>query len=110
MVDGVQSGRPLQRKIPQMITLKTALSAAAITAFVATGTLVATTSVASARIACNGDGDCWHTDDRVAVPGVTFNYHPDDWYFHQHWDGADRHYRDYHDGRGYYKGGVWITL
>jgi len=87
-----------------MVFLKTALTAAAITAFVATGTLVATTSAASARIACNSDGD-W-----VAVPGVQFNYHPDDWYFHQHWDGNDRHYRDYHDGRGYYKGGVWITL
>ena len=47
---------------------------------------------------------------RVAVPGVQFNYHPDDWYFHQRWDGNDRHYRDYHEGRGYYKGGVWITL
>jgi hypothetical protein len=36
---------------------------------------------------------------------------PDDWYFHQHWDGdRDRHYRDYHEGRGYYKGGVWVQL
>jgi hypothetical protein len=40
---------------------------------------------------------------------VHFAFHPDDWYFHQHWD-ADRHFRDYHEGRGYYKDGVWITL
>jgi len=65
---------------------------------------------ASAYVACNSDGDCWHTDAQVAVPGVTFNYHPDDWYFHQHWDAGDRHWRDYHDGRGYYRGGVWIGL
>ena len=97
-------------KDSQMIFLKTALSAAAITAFIATGTLVATTGAASARMACNSEGDCWHTDNRVTVPGVQFNYHPDDWYFHQRWDGNDRHYRDYHEGRGYYKGGVWITL
>ena len=70
--------------------------------------LVATAGSASAYIACNA-GDCWHTDRRVHAPGVTFDYHPDDWYFHQHWD-ADRHFRDYHDGRGYYRNGVWITL
>ena len=61
------------------------------------------------EFACNPGGDCWHTDSRVTAPGVTFDYHPDDWYFHQHWD-ADHHFRDYHTGRGYYKGGVWITL
>jgi hypothetical protein len=35
--------------------------------------------------------------------------HPDDWYFHRQWNGG-RHYREQQDGRGYYKGGVWITL
>ncbi len=71
--------------------------------------LAATTTSASAYVACNRDGDCWHTENRVAVPGVTFDVHPDDWYFHQHWD-ANRHFRDYHEGRGYYRGGVWVTL
>jgi hypothetical protein len=71
--------------------------------------LAATTTSASAYVACNHDGDCWHTDSRAAVPGVTFDYHPDDWYFHQHWD-ANRHFRDYHEGHGYYRGGVWVTL
>ena len=72
--------------------------------------LVASSTTASAYIACNRDGDCWHTDRRVTAPGVTFSWHPDDWYFHQTWTGSDRHWRDYHEGRGYYKGGVWITL
>jgi hypothetical protein len=71
--------------------------------------LAATTSSASAYIACNRDGDCWHTDSRVRAPGVRFDFHPDDWYFHQHWD-ANRHFRDYHEGRGYWRGGVWVTL
>ncbi len=71
--------------------------------------LAATTSSASAYIACNRDGDCWHTDSRVQAPGVRFDFHPDDWYFHQHWD-ANRHFRDYHEGRGYWRGGVWVTL
>lgn len=66
---------------------------------------------ASAYVACNKEGDCWHTDARVRVPGVTFSFHPDDWYFHQHWDNdRDRHWRDYHEGRGYYRNGVWVTL
>jgi len=91
-----------------MTALKTALSAAAISTLMATGALVATVAPASAYVACNG-GDCWHTDTRPRAPGVSFSIHPDDWYFHQTWNG-DRHFRDYHEGRGYYKGGVWITL
>jgi hypothetical protein len=71
--------------------------------------LAASTTGASAYVACNHEGDCWHTDSRVHVPGVTFDYHPDDWYFHQHWD-AGHHWRDYHEGRGYWRGGVWVTL
>ena len=75
----------------------------------AAGLSLAAAAPASAYIACNHEGDCWHTDKRVNGPGVHFDFHPDDWYFHQKWDN-DRHYRDYHEGRGYYKSGVWITL
>ena len=63
---------------------------------------------ASAYVACNGS-DCCHTDKLFTAPGVTFDWHPDDWYFHQHWD-ADRHFHDYQAGRGYWRGGVWVTL
>jgi hypothetical protein len=74
------------------------------------GVMLAMAAPASAYIACNREGDCWHTESRYAPPGVHFEYHPDDWYFHRHWDGGDRHWRDYHEGHGYYRGGVWITL
>jgi hypothetical protein len=93
-----------------MPKMKLTLSTMAVGLFMGAGVLAATTSTASAYMACNHDGDCWHTDKKVAAPGVRFDYHPDDWYFHQKWDGNDRHYRDYHEGRGYYKGGLWITL
>jgi hypothetical protein len=76
----------------------------------AAGAFIALAAPASAYIACNHEGDCWHTEGRWAPPGVRYEYHPDDWYFHRHWDGDRYHYRDYHDGRGYYRGGVWITL
>ena len=87
------------------MSMKTLLLGAAIAA----GALAVTAGSASAYVACNGDGDCWHTESRVAVPGVHFDYHPDDWYFHQRWD-DHHHFRDYHEGRGYWRSGVWVTL
>jgi hypothetical protein len=92
-----------------MISKKILLSAA-FGAAITAGTLAASTHSASAYVACNREGDCWHTESRVRAPGVTFSYHNDDWYFHQRWDNADRHFRDYHTGRGYYRNGIWITL
>ena len=94
-----------------MFSAKKATSTAAFALLIGAGALLATAGTASARVVCNAQGDCWHTDTAPArVPGIQFNVHPDDWYFHQKWDNSDRHYRDYHEGRGYYKGGVWITL
>lgn len=76
----------------------------------AMGALVAAAAPASAYIVCNRAGDCWHSDARVRVPGITFSYHPDDWYFHRHW-GDDRYrWRERHEGRGYWRNGIWITL
>ncbi len=80
-----------------------------LTGAVAAGISLAAAAPASAYVVCNKDGDCWHSDVRVRVPGIRFESHPDDWYFHQKWD-ANRHWRDYHEGRGYYRGGVWVTL
>jgi hypothetical protein len=66
---------------------------------------------ASAYIACNREGDCWHTEERIVRPGIRFEYHPDDWYFHRHWGEGERmRYRDYHEGHGYWRNGVWITF
>jgi len=88
-----------------------ALSAAAIAVAMGTAALITTTAPAAARVVCNSAGDCWHTDQRGGYPpSLGIQVHPDDWYFHQHWDGGDRHYRDYHEGRGYYRSGVWINL
>ena len=78
-------------------------AAAAVTA------LIGLVAPASAYVVCNREGDCWHTEARYRYPGEGYVSHPDDWYFHQRWD--DRaHYRDYHDGRGYYRNGLWVTF
>ena len=90
---------------------KTLLLTAITTAVLSIGGLAASTMSASAYVVCNHDGDCWHTEHRERAPGIQFDVHPDDWYFHQRWDAdRDHHYRDYHEGRGYYRGGVWIGL
>ncbi len=78
-------------------------------AAIAAGALAVSAGGASAYVACNRDGDCWHTESRVHAPGIRFDFHNDDWYFHQKWD-DHRHWRDHHDGRGYWRNGLWITL
>ena len=79
---------------------------------VGTGALTALAAPASAYVICDRDGDdCWHSESRYRAPGVRFSYHPDDWYFHQRWDGDERrHWRERHEGRGYWRSGVWITF
>jgi hypothetical protein len=73
---------------------------------------LAFSSPASARIVCNRYGDCWHTDARYDYDrDLAARYHPDDWYFHRHWDSdRDYHWRDYHEGRGYWRNGEWVTF
>ncbi|HLZ75522.1 hypothetical protein [Phenylobacterium sp.] len=89
--------------------MKITRTAAALAAVVGLGAL-GVASTASARIVCNASGDCWHTDSRAAYPHVVLQSHPDDWYFHQKWDNDQkRHWREMHEGRGYYENGVWVS-
>jgi hypothetical protein len=82
------------------------------------GALIGLATSASAYVVCNNMGDCWHTDQRYDYgrPGVRFETHPDDWYFHRTWSDRDRwRWRTYHEGRGYWgrdggRDGVWITF
>jgi hypothetical protein len=62
---------------------------------------------ASAKIVCNAEGECWH------VRG-NYNYHPEfGLVVHENnWKwGAGDHYRwREHEGRGYWRNGVWIRF
>ena len=95
-----------------MLTAKKILSTTAVAMLFGIGALVATSVTASARVVCNSEGDCWHTDKAYHYGrDVRVEIHPDSWYFHQDWaNQRDRHYREHHDDRGYYKGGVWIKF
>ena len=69
------------------------------------GALAALAAPASAYVACNRAGDCWHTDNREFrhVRGIAV--HGDDW----KWRGDRYHWRE-HEGRGYWRNGAWITF
>lgn len=78
-------------------------------AILGAGAVIASTFGASAAIVCNHEGDCWHTATRYAYPpsfGLTV--HADNW----KWRDAEKdryHWRE-HDGRGYWRKGVWVTF
>jgi hypothetical protein len=91
-----------------MIAIKKILKSASVAALVSIGTLGPIGS-ASAYVACNREGDCWHTESRNFDKHLGIVIHPDDWYFHQTWK-SDRRFRDFHAERGYYRGGIWIKL
>jgi hypothetical protein len=76
-----------------------------LSAIAGAGALVAMAAPASAYVACNRAGDCWHTNDRGFHHGWGIAVHDDAW----KWRGSRYHWRE-HDGRGYWRNGVWITF
>ncbi len=72
----------------------------------AVGAMAALAAPASAYIACNRMGDCWHTADRYHYrPAFGIRVHDDGWRWHgRHWRWRE------HDGRGYWRNGVWIRF
>ena len=84
----------------------------AVAALFAAAAIAAATGGASAYVACNRFGDCWHTDHRYHYnPDLKVQFHDDGWYFHRSWDhDRDHRWHDWHDGRGYWRNGLWITF
>jgi hypothetical protein len=72
------------------------------------GALAALAVPASAYVACNREGECWHTTDRYTYqPTFGITVHGDAW----KWRGDRYRWRE-HDGggRGYWRNGAWITF
>ena len=81
--------------------LRNILSAAAISAVV----VMTSTFSASAAIVCQRN-TCWHTHDAYDFPheaGVVV--HEDNW----HWGPHEKFNFREHEGRGYWRGGKWVT-
>jgi hypothetical protein len=85
------------------MTMKTILLSAVLSA----GALALTAGSASAYVACNRAGDCWHTTDRYNYrPGFGVSVHDDNW----RWRSHERYRWREHAGRGYWRSGVWVTF
>ncbi|MGD0189357.1 MAG: hypothetical protein ABSD74_01315 [Rhizomicrobium sp.] len=82
------------------------LNLAAAALFGATALALSTAS-ASAEIACNGEGECWHVHGHYDwKPEFGVTVHPDGWT----WGATDHYTWREHRGRGYWKNGVWIKF
>ena len=73
----------------------------------AVGFLTAGATTAAAAIACNAEGECWHVRHHYAYrPEFGVVIHSDDW----RWGPSERYTWREHEGRGYWRNGVWITF
>jgi hypothetical protein len=74
-------------------------------AFGAVCALALSATASSAAIVCNRDGDCWHVKNRYHYrPEFGVTVHPDSW----RWRDNHRYRWREHEGRGYWRSGVWI--
>ncbi len=78
-------------------------------AFAAACALTLTASAASAEIVCNEEGDCWRVKERYEYrPEFNLQIYPNDWRWEER---ENKRYRwREHDGRGYWRKGVWIEF
>ncbi len=84
-------------------------SSTAFAALLGLSALVASATSASAAIACNGEGECWHVKRAYTyAPAYGVVVHPNNW----RWGPGERYvWREPpHGGRGYWRGGVWIRF
>ena len=71
-------------------------------------TAIVTSSVpASAAVACNREGECWHVRGEYRTrPEFGVVIHSDNWRWRER-----EHYRwREHEGRGYWRNGVWLSF
>jgi len=91
-----------------MTRLIKAVKIGAVAAVMAGGLTVMSAAPASAHIACNRAGECWHVNDRFDYPArLGIVIHPDDWRDHHR---GHMRFREDRDDRGYYDRGHWRTF
>ena len=92
-----------------MRNLKSSLKTGAFAAALAVGGLAVTVPVASADVACNSRGECWHVHERYTgyPANLGIQFYSDDWRKSHERDSHYRWMRDRDDDRGYYSRGEW---
>ena len=79
----------------------------AIAAIIGTAALAGTATTASAEIVCNRSGDCWHARDHYDyAPRFGVVVHDDNW----RWRNRDHYRWREHEGRGYWRNGIWLKF
>jgi hypothetical protein len=87
-------------------TLETNMNAMNRIVLVAASALALSAATASAEIACNSEGDCWHVKRHDFSSSLKLTIHPDNWKW-----GAHEHYKwREHEGHGYWHSGKWIEI
>lgn len=79
----------------------------AVLAAVAGSAVAAAALPAAADIVCNREGECWHVRGHYEYRhefGIVV--HPDNW----RWRHGERYTWREHEGRGYWRHGVWIKF
>lgn len=73
----------------------------------AASALALTATAASAEVVCNGEGECWHVKQHAEYkPEFGVRVHPDSW----KWGESDHYKWREHEGRGYWRNGIWIDI
>jgi hypothetical protein len=87
--------------------MKTISKLAAVAAL-SIASLAASSIAASAAIVCNAEGDCWHVRGRAYTyrPEFGLVVHENGW----KWGPGDHYRWREHEGRGYWRNGVWIRF
>lgn len=88
----------------QSMKQTTKLAAAAV---LGVGLLVTSATAASAAVACNREGVCWHVQRPYAYrPAFGVVVHPDNW----RWGRREHYTWREHEGRGYWRHGAWVPF
>lgn len=83
------------------------LAMAASAAVLSVAALAVTTTSVSAAIVCNAEGECWHVKrNYVYKPEFGITVHPNGW----RWAAHEKYRWREHEGRGYWRNGVWIRF
>jgi hypothetical protein len=89
------------------MTIRKLMTTGAVAALIGIGALAATSTAASAYTVCNRYGDCWNERTRYTYPGTLgVRFYGDNYRYDRH----RYHWRDHHEGRGYWRNGLWITF
>ncbi len=83
------------------------LAKIAAAALLSLSAVAVTSTAASAAVACNAEGACWHVRRAYHYrPEFGVVVHPDNWRWGEHEHYAWRE----HGGRGYWRNGVWVRF